>query len=169
MTTSRAQALEFLRAHQPMPSPTTDDTLIAQYLEAAQALAESRDDAEATTLLLGSISRGLGFFETVLRWVAERPPHIAAHAIRACLSQTNDLNKYWACRAAGELDASPTDLFEPLCEALEWTDADVRIAAATALETYGDRARPILVAHLARESDDDTSQLIAEMIANLGE
>lgn len=161
MQMSESAARSFLREHQPMPIPLTDDALIERYVAAVEAL-QVADDEEAVTLLLGSLSRGIGFFETVLDRVVEKPQAVLTNAIRSCMSRAEPMCIYWACLAAYE--APDPALLPPLVSALASESVDVRVAAAGALGELGDEGRSHLEARLAVDSDPDVREAIEQAL-----
>lgn len=158
---NQSAARSLLREHQPMPMPLTDDLLIDRYVAAVEAL-QAENDEEAVTLLLGSLSGGIGFFETVLDQVVARPSAVLTKAISSCLSRPDSTTVYWVYLTAYE--APDPALLPALASVLASESADVRVAAVMAVGELGDEGREHLEGRLAIEGERDVREEIQQAL-----
>ena len=132
------EALEFLRAHQPMP----DDETISDYEAATFARVlkhlETRPDRRAIPLLVGSVGKKttLGMYEHI-RFALEKfsPTDLELH-LRAGLREGNLGAKYRCCCWA--LDFDLTSLSSEVRALSDHADPDIR----DAVEAYVSDVHP---------------------------
>lgn len=129
---THAEALDFLRSHQPMPG----DDLIThkeadRFIEVLELL-EAKPTADAVPLLIGTVSAstGLGMYEDIRFVLAALPvAEVAPHLIRAL----RHADAHVRCRTAEWCSQCPSQTLLLQQLTIE-QDEDVRFAINTALE-----------------------------------
>jgi len=136
-----AEALDFLRLHQPMPSDHSITAEVADgFIEVLKCL-ETQPIAEAIPLLIGTVTEetGLGMYEHIKFVLMRFPADVVAPFLIAALEHQNPGRRYraawWAC------DSPSKVLIEPLRSLIsKETDEDIIFAATTALEVCEETA-----------------------------
>ena len=146
---THAEALEFLRSHQPMPG---DDLITHEeadrFIEVLELL-EAQPMADAVPLLIGTVSAstGLGMYEHIRFALGALPvDEVAPHLTRALRHADADVR----CRTADWCSQCPSQtLVGPLLQQLTIEqDEDVRFAINTALAACAPHG---LAAHIKRQ------------------
>lgn len=163
MTTE--EALEFLRAHQPLPPDRNLSQEVIDTYDEVRRHFTAKPDRRALPLFLQSFGDGNGFgvYQLVEDVFAQAPPDEAADALAKGLSSQRSSVRYWSAQIAA---ATPSPaLAEPLLALVADESSDVRFAAISALELLNPpdlkaRLRPAYDA----ERDSEVRELLEELL-----
>jgi len=165
MTTE--EALEFLRAHQPLP-PTKEisEALLGQFDDVRRYFAANLDN-RSIPLLLNSFGEGDGYGvyqlveSTIIAYAEDLVLPALLNALRTPLGSV----RYWATQIAANYPVP--ELVSPLAEVLTSGNLDERIAAVTALEVIGSPdARRALQNGLGLSLQKEVKEMIRQALAN---
>lgn len=149
-------ALQFLRAHQPMPSdkdPSTND--LFQRFDEVRRFFMCELDRRAVPLLIGALGEGdgHGIYSMVETTLLAYPNEVVVPALRDGLASSHRSVRYWSAQFA--VNYASEELLEQLSELCRKGGIDERIAAVTAIEVIGtvkakERLREMLTLNLER-------------------
>jgi HEAT repeat protein len=165
-----SEAIDFLRAHQPMP-PDTDltDELIGRYNEARQVLRDHPDDL-AIPLLLNSFGDGNGFGvyqlvdDTLRAYDRDRVVETLERSLRSALSSV----RLWSIDIA--LEYPDARLIPPVVDLLSSADRDIRYFAVQYLinlEIGPTDVGAALLAALQVEQDEEIRAILSSATQSL--
>jgi len=158
---TRDEALEFLRAHQPMPADETLDRETIDAYDEARKLFRADPDPECVPLFLNSFGEGSGFgiYQVVDEVIAKHPPSTVVPALLDSLTSPHPSVRHWSARIAVEFQDAR--LLEPLAALLADDLEDIRVAAVDALSQLG---APEAISAVRRHAEVETSPEVLEAI-----
>jgi hypothetical protein len=154
-------ALQFLRAHQPMPSDAQLSEEDVEQYDAVRRHFLAHPSPECVPLLLNSFGEGdgLGVYPLVEDVLRKLPKNAVVPHLRAALGSVHRSVRYWCAQIAAVCPDS--FLIQPLTLLLDDSDPDIRCAAITALVQIEDGTIvPLLQSALDRESDPEVRQML---------
>lgn len=158
-------ALEFLRAHQPLPATGEISDEILSSFDAVVRHFTCVVDDRSVGLLLNSFGEGdgHGVYVTVEDALKVQDPDIVRAELIKSLKSLDGAVRYWSAQIAASF---PDDsLASPLAEILAEGTIDEKIAAATALVCIGtSTALDALSEVLKVETDSRVRELIKEVV-----
>jgi HEAT repeat protein len=164
----KSAALQFLAAHQPMPSDwDITDEEGATYADIIEYFKEF-PAPESIPLLIGSLGKGcgLGMYSHVRFALMKHPYNLVAKHLRDALENPGGTSREWCAELAVEF-ADPI-LLPTLLPLLQDEDASLRVWTAMALEFIADTsALPALEAALSRETEQDVQEQLRAAMAAL--
>ncbi len=134
---TEAEALEFLRAHQPMPADADlDDELIDTY-DSARRLFRDHPNDECIPLFLNSFGDGdgLGVYQLVDEVIHAHDPSVVVRALADSLASPHPSVRSWSAELAAEVP--DPSLSAPLQKLLSDPSPDTRTFAVYALAEIG--------------------------------
>jgi len=167
-STETEQALEFLKAHQPMPPETEVPEEDIRRYESVRRHFELNPVVECIPLFLHSFQRdaGLGVYQMVEDVLLKFPPDVVIPYLIEALYSANTGSRFWAAQFASSFPDKR--LVAPLCARLRDDDAGVRLFAADALDAIGD---PSTVATLemamSTEKDEQVRDLLSKVLIRM--
>lgn len=154
-------ALDFLRAHQPMPADSElSSALMKQYDEARKHFI-ANPDSRCIPLFINSFGDGdgLGVYQLVEDAFSRIDPQIVTQELKAGLESQHRPTRYWSAQIAATFPA--VELCVPLCDMLRSSCEDERASAVIALGQIGSpEARVALEGALRSEASEQVVELI---------
>jgi len=164
------EAIQFLRAHQPMtPTDQIKDADAQTYNEVRRFFLSSPDKA-CIPLFLNSFGDGdcFGVYQLVEDVIAPFEAGAVVPHLAMSLRSPHRSIRYWSAQISTRFPSFK--LIDALAELLREDDFDLRYASVTALEQIGgERVRDVLQAHRSQEDDDEIVELIDEVLKELSE
>ncbi len=159
------EALQFLAAHQPMPSSlTSPDAPFLRYSEVRDFF-EEHPDPRCIPLFLGSFGEGDGHgtYQLVEDVIGHFESDQVVPHLCTALDTGNSANRFWVAQIAADF---PSELLIPsLVKCLQDEDDGVRYMTVACLDQIqGERSRDVLLKHRSVESDEEVRDLIDEML-----
>jgi hypothetical protein len=158
------EAIDFLKAHQPMPSEERRHNDLFSRLEEVRKYFASCPDDRSVHLFIGALGPGDGngiypMIEDVLR---AHSPDIVMAELKVGLRSLHPSVRYWSAQfAAGYPNA---DIAEDLISAFLIGDVDTQLAVITAIEAIDSPAtRKLLIDVRENSLDQEVTDLIDEV------
>jgi hypothetical protein len=123
-------------------------------------------DAAQSSALMGSLSFGLGAYESAADLLANQDAGLLEPLLKGSLAASLETTRYWACLIASRRPLEP--LRPGLVALLRDQSSGVRTAAVTALAALGESSVEALREALPNETDSDVQELIVEVLEDLG-
>ena len=159
------EALEFLRAHQPLPaSDVIDENLLRRFDDVCQYFA-SYPDIRSIPLILNSFGEGdgHGVYQLVADTLLAHPEDVVVAGLLESLRSPSESIRLWS--AMFSANYSRPELVAPLADILRQDCADNRMFAAIALRVIGTpKALKELQIALGTETEADIKEVIQEAL-----
>ena len=161
------EALEFLKAHQPMgPTQTIPQSEIDAYDAALELFIETPDD-RCVALFLNSFGEGDldGVYVQVEDVITEFDPALVLPHLKQALGSPRDSVRYWCAQIAAEFPSA--DIALELIDIAKSNDFDLRSAAVSALAQIEDETVSAFLEQMSQtEPDPELRALLAEILAH---
>ncbi len=158
---NRAEAIEILLRHQPLPPDSLLSEEVLREFDAARKYFVANPDPDAVPLLLNAFGDGSGYgvYQLVEDAIRPLPPEIVVPQLIAALQIPRPWMRYWAAEVAANFpDPALIPVLAPM---LLSADTDCRGAAATALSFIATpKASAILREAYARTRDPFLHEIV---------
>jgi HEAT repeat protein len=157
------EALEFLRAHQPMPDFREHTAELAQTYSDVLNYFSERPDARCIPLLLSSFpdQPGVEMYHKVKDVLQRFEPFVVVPYLVQALQSEHSSVRRWSARIAASFPDER--LVDPLARVLSDTDPATRSFAARALGATGsERVPPLLQRALVTEADEEVREILSK-------
>ena len=158
---SKQKHIDFLKAHQPLPTDRDADDALFHEFEAARKFFAEELDEEAVALLIGALGNGdgHGIYPMVGTTLLAYPGDVVIKALRDGLNSDHASVRYWSAQFSANYPNG--GLLEELVAAYGRGDVDTRIAVVTAIECIGTKEA---IGQLTVLLENEQAEPVAEMI-----
>lgn len=159
---NRAEAIQILQRHQPLPPDSSLSEEILSDFDAAREYFVANPDPDAVPLLLNAFGDGSGFgvYQLVEDAICPLPPEVVIPQLISALQSPRPWMRYWVAQVASNFPHP--SLVPVLAPMLLSADDDCRAAAATALSFIATPETSALLREAATRTQDPFLQEIVD-------